>query len=142
MEGVLRYAPTLLEASLVPATLATPLVLMQDYVEVSESWARLQFCIFVLLGSLVIEHQHKWCMKHNLHGHFSCFEIKREQYFILMSAEQVVNFPFQCCWFISLTLLNSYTCIFLSWLNIQIIYPCWNWWLVWLICLRYKWMSI
>ena len=36
MEGVLRYAPILLEASTVPATLATPLVLMQDHVWVSE----------------------------------------------------------------------------------------------------------
>ena len=36
MEGVLRYAPILLEASHVPATLATLLVLMLDYVWVSE----------------------------------------------------------------------------------------------------------
>ena len=36
MEDVLRYAPILLEASHVPATLATLLVLMQDHVLVSE----------------------------------------------------------------------------------------------------------
>ena len=35
MEGVLRYAPILLEASPVPATLATLLGLMQDHVWVS-----------------------------------------------------------------------------------------------------------
>ena len=36
MEDVLRYAPILLEASRVPATLATLLVLMQDHVLVRE----------------------------------------------------------------------------------------------------------
>ena len=36
MEGVLRYATILLEASHVPATLATLLVLMQDHVWVCE----------------------------------------------------------------------------------------------------------
>ena len=36
MEGVLRYATILLEASSVPATLATLLVPMQDHVWVSE----------------------------------------------------------------------------------------------------------
>ena len=52
MEGVLRCAPILLEASHVPATLATLLMLMQDHVWVSEL---LQFeedysLHFVLLG--------------------------------------------------------------------------------------------
>ena len=37
MEGVLRYAPILLEASRVPATLATLLVRMQDHVWVREN---------------------------------------------------------------------------------------------------------
>ena len=37
MEGVLRYATILLEASRVPATLATLLVLMQDHVRVREN---------------------------------------------------------------------------------------------------------
>ena len=61
MEGVLRYAPILLEASHVPATLATLLVLMQDHVRVRENnyfeWDSLEW------NSEIVQ---KWFIGHSL----------------------------------------------------------------------------
>ena len=61
MEGVLRYAPILLEASRVPATLATLLVLMQDHVWVSN----LLDNVLMILSKTILTHHKQAILNHN-----------------------------------------------------------------------------
>ena len=93
MEGVLRYAPILLEASHVPVTLATLLMLMQDHVWVSEliynNLSKNTVCIvFYCIVRLSQNSTPEICIM----DHFS---VKAKEslafFFKLMSSEQVAN---------------------------------------------------
>ena len=92
MEGVLRCATILLEASHVPVTLATLLGLMQDHVWVSElinnNLSKNTVCILFYWGKLSQNSTPEICIM----DHFS---VKAKEslafFFKLMSSEQVAN---------------------------------------------------
>ena len=71
MEDVLRYAPILLEASTVPATLASPLVLMQDRVGVRYSLSKAIILLSSYRDSLV-NISFILTPNHRPDGNFSC----------------------------------------------------------------------
>ena len=90
MEGVLRYAPILLEASHVPATLATLLMLMRDHVWVSElinnNLSKNTVCILLYWGRLSQNSTPEICIM----DHFSVKLKAKESlafFFKLMSSE-------------------------------------------------------